>query len=153
MNILKHKFLRAPSLKLLRPYLDPKFLLGLLFLVIVIINLTGAAKELSLLRQLKRQNRLYFAGIKFSGLDDILKGAQYVGYYTDKDQSDKKNSAQFSQAQYILAPAILDFNNLNHEFILFDCTTEKKAFSKIREMRAMPLRKNRFGIILAERKQ
>ena len=92
-----------------------------------------------------------FLGFKFSGLSELFRDHKidYVSYYTDKDLSVNQHLAQFSQAQYIVAPIILDLNNTKHEFILFDCTSEEKAFTKIKEIGAVALRKNKFGIILA----
>ncbi len=85
------------------------------------------------------------------GLTDMLRGVEYVGYFTDKDLTDKTNAAQFSQAQYILAPVILDLNNTQRDFIIFDCTTPDVALEKIKEIDAVPLVKNKFGIILARK--
>ena len=95
----------------------------------------------------------YFIGMRFSGLQGILKNVDYIGYYTDKDPADKITAAQFSQAQYILAPVILDLDNTSHRFILFNCSIEKKAFEIIEKIGAVPLKKNQYGIVLAERKR
>jgi hypothetical protein len=90
-----------------------------------------------------------FMGIQFSGLKDILKNISHMGYYTDKDMDNRADALQFAQAQYTLAPIILDFNNTNYEYILFDCSKEEIAFKKMVETGAVPIRKNQFGIILA----
>ena len=76
-----------------------------------------------------------------------------IGYYTDKDLNQKQPAMQFAQAQLVLAPAILDtdINNPRHQFILFDCTTEKKALQKIQALGLIPLKRNNRGIILAKR--
>lgn len=92
-----------------------------------------------------------FPGLKFSGLEEDLTGVQAVGYITDKDLSVKENQLQFSQAQYILAPIILDVNSLRHELFLIDCTTEPKAFAVLKAIGAVPLKKNQYGIILARK--
>ncbi len=110
------------------------------------IDLTIAAVKLA---EKRKKSPFYFSGFQFLKLQDVFRGVSYVGYYTDKDLSDKQNTAQFSQAQYILAPTILELNNLSHEFILFDCTSEKAAYDKIKEIGAIPLKKSTSGIILA----
>ena len=61
------------------------------------------------------------------------------------------NSAQFAQAQLVVAPLIMDLNNMEHEFILFDCTSDEKALAKIKEIGAVPVKRNRYGLILARR--
>ena len=109
-----------------------------------------AADIFSVQKRREDSRIFYFAGMRFSGLKDFLKGADYIGYYTDKNLSKSEYAAQFSQAQYILAPVILDLNNTSHRFILFDCTTEKKAFEKIKEIGAVAVKKNPYGIVLAE---
>ena len=110
-------------------------------------------KKLAKTQYERQRHPFYFSGLKFSGLEDTLKNVDYIGYYTDKDLNLKENAAQFSQAQYILAPTILDLNNTSHTFILFDCTNEKKAMSKIKQVHAIAIKKNRFGIILARKIQ
>ena len=37
----------------------------------------------------------YFIGIKFAGLEKVLKNVEYIGYYTDRDLSKKSEAAQF----------------------------------------------------------
>ena len=133
----------------LQKYCRIRFLFLIFVLVILTINSTELWVDVTSIEQRKQYIPFYFQGFKFSGLDDILKNVEYVGYYTDKDLTLNQHLAQFSQAQYIVAPVILDLNNTQHEFILFDCTSEEKAFAKIKEIGAVALRKNKFGIILA----
>ena len=121
---------------------------------IILINACELSQSLIKIIAERNRSLFRFSGLKFSGLDGILQDAAYVGYYTDKNLSkDRDAAAQFSQAQYILAPAILDVNNTNHFFTLFDCTTEEMAFKKIKELGAIPIKKNKFGIILATHKE
>jgi len=60
----------------------------------------------------------------------------------------KKDAMQFAQAQYKLAPIILDLNNIDHKYIIFDCSNLNTAKEKIKELRLTPIRQNQFGIIL-----
>ncbi len=93
-----------------------------------------------------------FYGNKFSALRGIFTDITEAGYYTDKNLDLKPHAAQFAQAQYMLTPTILDLNNTEHKYIIFDCTTEKIALKKIKEINAKPLKRSPFGIILAERR-
>ena len=138
--------MRSPSKKI-------KILYAAFLSVLSLINVFILAKDIfSTQKRRENSQMFYFTGVRFSGLKDFLKDAGYVGYYTDKNLSKNEYAAQFSQAQYVLAPIILDLNNTAHRFILFDCTTEKKAFEKIEEIGAIPLKKNQYGIVLAEKK-
>lgn len=125
------------------------------FIIIVVLMITyNTLKSFQYIAHTQHKKKFipyYFLGLKFSGLDNILKEVKYVGYYTDKNLKNNRNAAQFAQAQYILAPTILDLNNSQHDFILFDCSTPQKALKKIKEFNAVPIRRNKFGIILARK--
>lgn len=126
-------------------------------LFIVLVLLTIAVNGLILSKDMRKTRRhreaapFYFSGSQFSGLKQILKGVPYVGYYTDKDFSKTQNAALFAEAQYVLAPSILDLNNTNHDFVIFDCTDKDTALRKIGEINAVPLKRNPFGAILARK--
>ena len=99
--------------------------------------------------QIRHKIPYIFVGYKFSGLEDVLKNSTYISYYTDKDMNNRQNALQYAQAQYVLTPTILDRGKTPHEYILFDCTSEEVAWKKMKEMGALPLRRNQFGILLA----
>jgi len=92
-------------------------------------------------------------GYKFAGIDAFTKDFEYMGYYTDGDIEDRITLKNFSQVQYLVAPTILHFNNIDHEYILFVCYNEKNAWRKIKEMDAIPLKRNNHGVILAKRRR
>lgn len=129
-----------------------------LFIIIAFFMIAFNSIELGLdtFKIMKQRKAIpfFFSGFKFLGLEDIFRHTAYVGYYTDKDIAhDKQAAAEFGQAQYILAPTILSLNHLSHEFILFNCSSEQVAFAKIKEIKAIPLKKNSFGVVLARRTQ
>ena len=142
-----------PNPSAFKKYLRPQFLFLLGVLVVLTINATELLVEVTSIEERKTYIPFYFQGFKFSGLDDVFEGVTYAGYYTDKDLNVTRHLAQFAQAQYIVAPVILDLNLTNREFILFDCIKEETAFAKIKEIGAVALRKNKFGIILAQNKK
>ena len=131
--------------------LKSSYLFVFIVIVLILLNSLDLLKETVIIREFKKSLPFRFLGLKFAGLESVFRDIPYIGYYTDKDLNEKQNAAQFAQAQYILAPAILDLNNTNHEFILFDCTAEDKALKKIKEIHAVPIKKNDFGIILARK--
>jgi hypothetical protein len=91
---------------------------------------------------------LHSLGFQFMGLDNVFKGVRTVGYFTDKDLSNTLALAQFEQAQYMLAPTVLDLNHTQYHWVIFDCTSPDKAMEAIKNLGLTPLKENR-GIILA----
>ena len=127
---------------------DVKFIFSLILAVFIAVN----AFHLFLEIKKNRQQKQAFYGFKFNGLQLFLKGEKFLGYFSDRDMADKNHAAQYAQAQYALAPLILDLDYAKHRYILFDCTTEETALKKIKELRLVPFKRNRFGIILARKK-
>ena len=138
---------------LYQKYLRPQSIFTVLALIVITLNLSELIPDLTSIEQRKQYTPFYFQGLIFAGLDDVLHNSEVIGDYTDKDLSCNATLAQFAQAQYIVAPVMPDLNNLKHDLILFDCTSEEKAFEKIKDIGAMALRKNQFGIILARNPQ
>ena len=133
----------------------PRFNKKTLFLATMV--LLAGVNTWQLLQAIQTQQRVRriipfnFLGTQFEGLQDIVQGADIIGYYTDKpiDNDHKANLAQFQQAQYTLAPIVLDLNNVAHPFVFFDCTNPANALSKIKQLNFTPVKVNKTGIILA----
>lgn len=104
-----------------------------------------------LTRTLTPERPVHFAGIKFSGLENILKQETHVGYITDLSLKETAPLAEYEQAQYVLAPAILDVNNPNHRLLIVNCSSDAVATRKLKDIGAQPLTRNNFGVILAMR--
>ena len=126
-----------------------KFLFTSCAVFIVITNMLALYKEIRIVGRIRRAIPYTFIGNKFLGLSSVLKDVKRIGYYTDKSLDVNQNAMQFAQAQYILAPIILDLNNTNYPFVLFDCSQRTVALEKIREAGLIPVKENQFGIILA----
>ena len=88
---------------------------------------------------------------RFQGLQDFLKNTPYVGFYTDENLDDPSINRLFSHAQLILAPTLLDVGNLDHDLILFYSSSLENTLKKIKEINAVPLKINKFGVVLARR--
>lgn len=115
----------------------------------IAVNIRDYHRTFSQTRQ-KRQDAPYtFLGIQFSGLQDILTGTETIGYLTDKDLNAQQHAMQFAQAQFMLAPVILDTNFSGHEYILLDCSRPDITWAFINKFRLQPLRRNQFGVVLA----
>jgi len=91
---------------------------------------------------------LHSLGFQFMGLENVFKGVHTVGYYTDKDMNNSIAVAQFEQAQYMLVPTVLDLNNTQYHWVIFDCTSPQVGVDAIKRLGFTPLKANH-GIILA----
>ena len=116
------------------------------------MDVKGFIDEYKKTRWFREQMAHQIIGHQFNGLDEFTKDIAIMGYYTDRNLKDKEDAKIFSHAQYRLAPTVLDFKNLNHEYILFVTSNEVIAWRIMKELNAQPLRRNKFGMILARRK-
>lgn len=132
-------------------FMKPKIIFVLALLFVVMVNLAESFTDILDVYSQRRNNPFFFSGYRFTGLEKTFKNVKYAGYYTDKDLDESPAAANFAQAQYILAPTILDLNAANHEFILFDCSRQEIARQKIEELKYIPLKRNKFGVILARK--
>ena len=127
----------------------PKHIFLVVASLTLLFNLYSLFKETKRMIKLRDHIPYTFLGDRFRGLDAFLGHAPRIGYYTDKNLDDNLNARQFAQAQLVLAPTILDLNNTDHDFILFDCSSPKVAIQKIQELGAQALKANPYGLILA----
>ena len=119
------------------------------FIIAIIANGFALTHDLKVIEGYKRLMPFQGIGYRHAGLNEYLPpGTKYVGYYTGQKIGYGKDSKYFAQAQYMLAPLILDHDNLDRDFIIFSCD-ERIAYQKIKELNLIPLRRNKFGIILA----
>jgi hypothetical protein len=117
-----------------------------LFLCLILIFFNTC----QLIQTLAPNRPIAFSGMKFAGLNDVLKNETQIGYVTDLDANDSQNLAEFEQAQYMLAPAILEWNNTATRLLIVNCSSDATAIEKLIKLGAQPLKRNQFGIILAQ---
>ncbi len=122
--------------------------LKILFFGLCLLFVTFNAYQL--IRKLTADRPITFSGIKFSGLNEILKNEARVGYITDLDINETPNLVEFQQAQFMLAPTILELNKTTSRFFIVNCSNDAAAIQKLMELRAQPLKRNQFGVILAQ---
>lgn len=134
-----------------RSFLNPSRLFAVIVLIALLCGSFELFKEIETTRQARKKMPFVFQGFLFSGLDKFLPDVHHVGYYTDKDLDNSGDAARFAQAQYILAPIVLDLDYQKHDWIIFDCTTEQKAFEMMKLLGVTPVKRNQFGVILANR--
>ena len=116
--------------------------------IIILANSIQLTEEIIKLNKIRKYQPYSFPGHQLLGLSSFLENSQYIGYYTDKNLSNNLNARQVAQAQYILAPIILDLNNIHHRYVLLDCTTLQKAWTKTKESNLVPYKISKTGIIL-----
>ena len=88
-------------------------------------------------------------GDQFKGLEALFFQVHIAGYYTDKNIDEPLTIAQFEQAQYVLAPTILDLNHTNYSLVIFDCSSPEAALNKIKALGFQPIKANNLGVVLA----
>ena len=127
------------------------FLISLM--AIVVFNLIGLWEEFRRIQAAKKFVAHQIIGEDFSGLTEFTKGIPIISYYTDADLETNEDAAkQLSHAQYMLAPTILDTDDVRHEYILLVTSSVAAAWKKMKELGAEPMRGNEYGMILARRK-
>ena len=92
---------------------------------------------------------LHSLAAQFTGLQSTLAHIPRAGYYTDKNMELPLAIAQFEQAQYVLAPTVLELNNTALPLVIFDCTSPAIALAKIKTLGFQPVSANDSGIVLA----
>lgn len=120
----------------------------LCILLITAINIPSLSKTIN--RQLKQiEKGSFFPGKMFEGVKSITEKTPYISYVTDKDINESPTNLLIAQAQLVLAPSILDFENTSHPFLIFDFTNKTKALQKLQELNVKPIRSTGNGFILA----
>ena len=114
-------------------------------------ELTGMIIDLVKFQAKRQLHPYFFSGEIFTGVKGSLRGETFLGYLTDRNIKDDAVPMRFTQAQYALAPTVLDFGNANHRLIILDFQDEKLAFAAAIKLTAHPIKRSPQGIILAER--
>lgn len=122
------------------------------FTGLIIINLVVQVPELQRIGSFKEHLPHQIIGYQFAELTKFTQGIEYIGYDTDFAKNNPEGDKYFSHAQYILAPTVLDYKNLKHEHILLVYKNPNAAIQKMKQLNAVPLRMNRYGMILAKRR-
>lgn len=108
-------------------------------------------RELSILEAKRKVQPYTFGGDIFAGVKGATGSEQYIGYMTDRDIKDDKVSARLTQAQFTLAPLILDFNNPDHRLLILDFQDPKNLAGIGQKFTLRLLKRGPQGIALAER--
>ena len=139
------------NMTFLPPYLRPHAgnLLAGILVVMALINGTESAHKLIKFHKLRQTFPFQFSGFKFSGLNDIFKDVSSIGYLTDGPLTDSNVITEYSHAQYMLAPVVVQLDSADHEYILLNFSKPGLALAKLKEIQAVPIKINSFGIILA----
>ena len=125
-----------------------KNIFWVLLILAALFNLYHAYAQAISQLQDRKTIPLHSLGFQFMGLENVFKGIRTVGYYTDKNLDNPLAIAQFEQAQYMLAPTVLELNHTQYRWVIFDCTSPKVALEAIQHLGFNPMKINH-GIILA----
>jgi len=90
-------------------------------------------------------------GSQYISFVDNLVGVPRVGYLTNKDISPEKNDGFFLQAQYYLAPTIIDLQRPKHEFFIIDSLDMRFILATLKAFRASRITNTEYGQCLYKR--
>ncbi|MBF0388280.1 MAG: hypothetical protein HQL20_10610 [Candidatus Omnitrophica bacterium] len=117
----------------------------------ILWGIVGTVRELTALQAKRRAQPYAFGGEIFAGIKGATGSEKYLGYLTDRDINNDKVAMRFTQAQFTLAPLILDFNNPNHRLLILDFQDLKQAVALAEKMQLRLLKRSPQGLLFAER--
>lgn len=120
------------------------------FFASVALSFAKSQEQILKFHQKYANGAIPFLGMKFSGLNPFLKNSIRIGYLTDSSLDETTAAAEFAQAQYILAPIILEFNNPDLRFVLVNGSSFEQSLELIRQNGLNPIKGNQFQIILTQ---
>ena len=123
-------------------------LFALPLVIVLCLNISQLAVELTSTVNRPSRRDAPLSGVSVTEFRSDLTGQTHAGYLTDRDLDKFSAKARFSRAQYVLAPVVLDPTSAAHEFLLLDYTARHLASQKIRELEAVPVKKNEEGVLL-----
>ncbi|MFH0753052.1 MAG: hypothetical protein V2A70_00630 [Candidatus Omnitrophota bacterium] len=120
--------------------------------VFAVVNIWQATAKLVDIYPRKKPVAFNFAGSKFEGMGKLFPNEKYVGYYTDQNINDLRPMMELLQAQQVLAPIILDPENLNYRYIIVNALNIPAAIEKFKNMGAKPVTRVILGLFIVENK-
>jgi hypothetical protein len=135
-------------IKFIRFLFQPGTWLVFLLLPVAYFNVSGIGETL----YARAKTKAHFdhdMGIQFADFIPLLKGETKIGYITNKDLSSESNDGQFLQAQYALAPIVLDLNGKSNKFNIIDCTDQRSIMYALQQTNSIPVKLNQYGKILS----
>jgi len=84
-------------------------------------------------------------GLQFTSFKKYLSGVERIGYLTNRDMSPQGNDGTFLQAQYFLAPTILELNNDQYQYNIIDSLDTFYLVYTMQQLKATRLTNNEFG--------
>ena len=127
---------------------SPRWIVALLVMVVGVQTLYFGLH----LYILHRQNALLLEpGIQYAAFKKPLEGVAAAGFLTNQDMSPEKNEGGFLQAQYILAPTILELNNPNHTYNILDFTDQIYVFYMIKKFNFKRVADTEWAKVLVKR--
>ncbi|MBP9854414.1 MAG: hypothetical protein KBD53_06075 [Candidatus Omnitrophica bacterium] len=153
---MSHQYLNLSQIKrcMLKKFLNLEN--GIIVATLAMIGVTSFYLFANFMVEYKKKDvEVIEPGTQFTFFIDFLKNADVreVGFLTNKDMSEEKNDGVFLQAQYMLAPIVLNLNEVNPEFNIMDYTDPVWAIYTIKSLRARPLATSPYGQILAVKRK
>ncbi|MEW5894230.1 MAG: hypothetical protein AB1650_00485 [Candidatus Omnitrophota bacterium] len=125
------------------------YILLLAILAALIFNLTMTVPAISSSLKKISSQPYVFIGRPFIVLRDILGNVSKVGYVTDGSMDDLSVAAKFAVAQYTLAPVILELNETDLPFVIYNYSSPLKALNEIKQEGMVMIGATQNGFVLA----
>lgn len=119
--------------------------------VIIFIGIHGFYLFVYIMNQTTNRLPAVEPGLQFESFVPFLKGVEQAGYVTDKDMSRENNDGIYLQAQFFLAPTVLQLNAARPQHIIIDSTNLKFIISTMKYLNARRLTNNEYGQALLKR--
>ncbi|MCA9399365.1 MAG: hypothetical protein KC618_06425 [Candidatus Omnitrophica bacterium] len=134
----------------MRKFLSLHSLLSLICLLLVANNIKYVF--VFIMSRQKVLNEVYFEpGYQFHTFLPHLKGVEKAGYVTDLSINRESNDGAYLQAQYYLAPTILELEDINYPYFIIDSKNTDFIIRTIKETKARRLANNEYGQALMKR--
>lgn len=108
--------------------------------IIICLNIHSTYQTLKTIEEKKEFIPMLFRGSYFKAFQADLNNIPFVGYVTDQNINHPKANEQFSQAQYMLAPTILDSSSTDYEYILIAHRISNISPETLIKLNVLPVR-------------
>ena len=147
-NIL---FETISMIKKIKKFITRRTLIVLFTCAIIPINVFFLfVHTMSLLR---KNEVILEPGSQFENFKKPLQGVKYVGYLTSKDTSEEDNDGAFLQAQYYLAPTIIELQNNSHQYQILDSENLLYIVYMMKTLKAVRITNNEYGQALIKKRE
>lgn len=90
-------------------------------------------------------------GYQFHHFQKFIQGEKTIGYITDKTLSREKNDGAYLQAQYYLAPVVVDSSSFDYRYNIVDSENIPFLVRTFKNLNSKRIANNKYGQALIKR--